>query len=76
MDSPTPENQALPESEMETMLKQLLDTQLALGQSLSSTSQFLRFALDTANTNLEVIHSQLETIRNLATAIDEISQAS
>lgn len=71
MDPQTPENKALPELETEAVVQELLKTQLELGKSISSTSQFLRFVLTLANENLSVIRSQLETIRDLATEIDE-----
>lgn len=70
------ENHAAPNTEMEAMLQALLDAQLALGQSLSSTSQFLRFVLNVANENLGVIRTQLESIRDLALRIDEWDCAS
>lgn len=76
MDKPTPENKASPESELEAMVQELAQAQLALGKSLSSTSQFLRFVLSLATENLGVIRTQLETIRDLAMEIDECDRAS
>lgn len=76
MDPQTPENKALPELETEAVVQELLRTQLELGQSISSTSQFLRFVLTLANENLGVIRAQLEAIRDLASEIDDREQAS
>lgn len=70
------ENRDSPESNLEAMIQELVQAQLALGKSVSSTSQFLHFVLLLANENLGVIRSQLETIRNLATEIDKMDRAS
>lgn len=76
MNPQVPENNTQPEMELEAMLQELLQTQLALDKNISSTSQFLRFVLSLANENLGVIRTQLETIRDLAMEIDEWGQAS
>lgn len=76
MNPPTPENKAASELKLEAMLQDLLKAQQALGSSVSSTAQFLRFVLSLANENLEVIRSQLETIRDLSLEIDKWEQAS
>lgn len=65
-----------PEIELEAMLQELLEAQLALDKSISTTSQFLRFVLNLANENLSVIRTQLETVRDLATQIGEWERAS
>ena len=69
MDIPISENRASPDRELETMLQDLLNAQVALSNSISSTSQFLRFVLNLANENLGVIRSQFETIQDLAAEI-------
>ncbi|MDL2219839.1 hypothetical protein LJC04_05885 [Ruminococcaceae bacterium OttesenSCG-928-O06] len=74
MNPQPPENKASPE--LDAMRQELMKTQLALGKNLSTTSQFLRFALALANENLGVIRSQLETLKDLAMEIDEWGQAS
>lgn len=61
---------------MEAMFEELLEAQLALETSVSTTSQFLRFVLNVANENLSVIRTQLETIRDLAERINERDCAS
>lgn len=76
MDSPIHDDKTMPDVELETMLKDLLNAQIALGESISSTSQLLRFVLNVANENLGVIRTQLETIRDLATEIDKWDCAS
>ncbi|MDL2294640.1 hypothetical protein LJC60_08455 [Ruminococcaceae bacterium OttesenSCG-928-D13] len=73
---PLVDNNAVPNVEMDAKLCELTETQLSLIKSISSTSQFLRFALTMANENLGTIRSQLETIRDLAMEIDEQEHAS
>lgn len=71
MDAPIPKNNASPDLELEAMLQDLLKAQHALSHSVSSTSQFLRFVLNLANENLEVIRTQFETIQHLAAEIEK-----
>ncbi|MDL2253460.1 hypothetical protein LJC49_05220 [Ruminococcaceae bacterium OttesenSCG-928-I18] len=70
MDAQTPENNPLSEQEMDVLLQEMLKTQLALGENVTATSQFLRFSLSLANKNLETIRSQLEKVQELATEIE------
>ncbi|MGD9559043.1 MAG: hypothetical protein AB7V55_00360 [Oscillospiraceae bacterium] len=62
--------------ELETLVHKMLQEQLALGDSISSTALFLRFVLDIVNENLGTIRTQLETIRDLAIDLDEVDHAS
>lgn len=71
MNAPVPDGNGMPDATMEAMLQQLVDAQLTLGKSLSTTSQFLRFVLTVANENMEVIRTQLETLKGLASQIEQ-----
>lgn len=71
MNTPGPESHKPPELELELLLQQMLKEQIELGENISSTSQFLKFVLGLANENLTVIKTQLERIRELASAIDD-----
>lgn len=62
--------------ELEKLMHELLTAQLMLGDSIQSTSQFLRFALGLANENLVLIRTQLEKIKELASAIENLDRAS
>lgn len=70
MDFPTPETNLPTDPAQEEKMLELLHAQLALGDSIASTSQFLRFVLSLANENLSAIRTQLETIRDLAVELD------
>ena len=71
MDSMAQNNNTTPEPPCEEAAQKLAKAQLALGDSLSSTSQFLRFALNIARENLDIIRTQLEIIRDLSTDVGQ-----
>lgn len=46
-------------------MRKMLEEQVALGEHVVNTAQFLRFALNISTQNLMVIRQQLERIRDL-----------
>lgn len=73
---PEPMEGRAAEPELDKLMNELLTAQIMLGDSIQSTSQFLRFALGLANENLVLIRTQLEKIRELASAIENLDRAS
>lgn len=76
MEFQAPEKERFSKNEREAKLQKLHETQLALGKNIASTSQLLRFALSLSNGNMGIVRTQLETIRDIAKAIDEMNRPS